>query len=170
MTLRLRAGTVTAIVLSLGLTLGACSKTTGEFELDPSYWFPDNKKKLPGDRREVFPGGVPGVTQGVPAELIKGSPQQQAEQAGDAGQQAPQQSEPAPAPKQAAKPRPKKVVRTAPPPADASEAPQPAPSAQRQAQPAGAWSAPQGGQQPQQPSAPANSAWPAPPGPGTFTR
>ena len=32
----------------------------------------DTKQKLPGDRKDVFPGGVPGVTPGVPAELMKG--------------------------------------------------------------------------------------------------
>ena len=32
----------------------------------------DNKKPLPGERRAVFPEGVPGVPQGVPPELVKG--------------------------------------------------------------------------------------------------
>src|SRR5271166_4777268 len=32
----------------------------------------DNKTKLPGDRKDVFPGGVPGVTPGVPPEMVKG--------------------------------------------------------------------------------------------------
>jgi hypothetical protein len=30
-----------------------------------------NKKPLPGDRRAVFPEGVPGVQQGVPAEMVR---------------------------------------------------------------------------------------------------
>src|ERR1700722_6109725 len=34
------------------------------------FW--DTKKKLPGVRQEVFPGGVPGVQQGIPPELVKG--------------------------------------------------------------------------------------------------
>ena len=33
----------------------------------------DTKKKLPGERKPVFPEGVPGVQQGVPPELIKGN-------------------------------------------------------------------------------------------------
>jgi hypothetical protein len=32
----------------------------------------DSKKKLVGDRKPVFPEGVPGVSTGVPAELVKG--------------------------------------------------------------------------------------------------
>jgi len=34
------------------------------------------KKPLPGDRRAVFPEGVPGVQQGVPPELMRGNNQQ----------------------------------------------------------------------------------------------
>ena len=33
----------------------------------------NEKKKLPGDRKAVFPEGVPGVTQGIPPEYIKGN-------------------------------------------------------------------------------------------------
>ena len=32
----------------------------------------DTKKKLPGERKPVFPDGVPGVTSGVPPEMMKG--------------------------------------------------------------------------------------------------
>ena len=32
----------------------------------------NTKKKLPGERRAVFPEGTPGVPQGVPQELVKG--------------------------------------------------------------------------------------------------
>ena len=34
--------------------------------------FLDTKKKLPGDRKPVFPEGVPGLEQGVPKDLYKG--------------------------------------------------------------------------------------------------
>src|SRR5690349_2336559 len=36
----------------------------------------DTKKKLPGVREPVFPEGVPGVTQGIPPELVKGYQEQ----------------------------------------------------------------------------------------------
>ena len=39
--------------------------------------FLDTKKKLPGERKPVFPEGVPGLEQGVPKDLYKGSRQQQ---------------------------------------------------------------------------------------------
>ena len=35
-------------------------------------WF-NNKKPLPGERKELFPGGVPGVSKGVPPDLVKGN-------------------------------------------------------------------------------------------------
>ena len=37
----------------------------------------DTKKKLPGERKPVFPEGVPGLEQGVPKELYKGNVEQQ---------------------------------------------------------------------------------------------
>ena len=45
--------------------------------LDPTdlFDFLDTKKRAVGDRHPVFPGGVPGVVQGVPPELLKGTPE-----------------------------------------------------------------------------------------------
>ena len=40
----------------------------------------DTKKKLPGERKPVFPDGVPGLEQGVPKELYKGASQEQTDQ------------------------------------------------------------------------------------------
>jgi hypothetical protein len=54
-----------ASLLAFGLTLSACES------MDPSEWF-NTKKPLPGDRKAVFPEGVPGVPQGVPPDLVKG--------------------------------------------------------------------------------------------------
>lgn len=53
-------------VLSMGFALAGCE--------DPKIMAMfDGKKKLPGERKEVFPGGnVPGIQQGVPPELMKG--------------------------------------------------------------------------------------------------
>src|SRR5215510_3770704 len=52
-------------LLALGVTLSGCES------FDPTEWF-NTKKKLPGERKAVFPEGVPGVPQGVPPELVQG--------------------------------------------------------------------------------------------------
>jgi hypothetical protein len=119
-----------ALAAGLALTLAGCET------FDLTNLIPDSKKKLPGERREVFPGGVPGVPQGVPAELVKGyqAPPETAE------------APPEPAPKQAAKPKPKSK-------------PKPAPSV-----------APEYQQSGQAPAQAQQSAWPASPKPGTFSR
>jgi hypothetical protein len=56
--------------IATGPLLSACSSASLD-SLDPSEWL-DTKKKVAGERKDVFPGGVPGVTAGVPAELVKG--------------------------------------------------------------------------------------------------
>src|SRR5262245_14974055 len=61
-----RRGLPTAAGLCVALALAGC----GSF--DPTSWF-DNKKPIPGERRAVFPEGVPGVPQGVPPELVTGN-------------------------------------------------------------------------------------------------
>jgi hypothetical protein len=163
---RLQRMMFAAAALCAAFGLNGCA--SGDFELDPAYWFPDGKKKLPGERREVFPGGVPGVTQGVPPELVRGN--QAAQQAEEQAVAAPVQE--APQAEERPRPRPKKVARPRPAPApeqDAQPAPPPPPqAAPRPAQSPGAWPSPQAQQQQPQP-APAG-AWPAPPASGTFTR
>ncbi len=57
-----------AAVIVTGPVLSACSSLDS---LDPTEWF-DSKKKLAGDRKPVFPEGVPGVSSGVPPELVRG--------------------------------------------------------------------------------------------------
>ena len=53
--------------------------------------FGSNKKPLPGERKQVFPQGVPGVTQGVPPDLLPGGQQANAQAAPPpAAQPAPQ--------------------------------------------------------------------------------
>jgi hypothetical protein len=66
-----------AIVIALSGALAGCS--TGFSSFDPSDLldFLDTKKKLPGERKPVFPQGVPGLEQGVPKDLYKGAGQQQ---------------------------------------------------------------------------------------------
>jgi hypothetical protein len=66
-----------AVVIALSGALAGCS--TGISNWDPTDLldFLDTKKKLPGERKPVFPGGVPGLEQGVPKDLYKGANQQQ---------------------------------------------------------------------------------------------
>jgi hypothetical protein len=65
----------TAVLIALSGALAGCGSTAG---FDPSDLldFLDTKKKLPGDRKPVFPEGVPGLEQGVPKDIYKGSRQQ----------------------------------------------------------------------------------------------
>ena len=169
--LRVKHAILILSLLSLGPALSACA----DFDPDKLDIFGINeKKKLPGERRPVFPEGVPGVTQGVPPDLVK-------------GYQQPAEPEPQAAPVVAErpKPRPRRVTQTpkrAPTrvnvqPADrqqpqggtaASSTPWPDAPAQapRQAQQPAPWPSPAPAQQSQQPA----TQWPAPPPSGTFTR
>jgi hypothetical protein len=169
-----------AVLVSLSTVLAGCSDSLSNWDPTDMLDFLDTKKKIPGDRKPVFPEGVPGLEQGVPKELYKGSAQERIDQQN--AQAAAAASAPAGAPtsKQAKSkskqpaaadaasaedgganaappaPKPKKIARkrtTAPPP-DQQTA-QPAQSGQP-AQPA----------QPQQSAAP----FPAPMPSGTFTR
>jgi hypothetical protein len=177
---RLIAATV---LIALSCALASCGGG-GFSSFDPTDmldWL-DTKKKIPGERKPVFPEGVPGLEQGVPKQLYKGSAQEQIDQqnaqaaAAAAGTASPPKSKQArsknkqPATAEGAAPeeegstaaappapKPKKVVHrstTAPPPDQQTAQPaQPAPAAQP-------------GQSPQQSAAP----FPAPMPSGTFTR
>jgi hypothetical protein len=159
---------LTAATLALGFALCGCSSNQ---DFDPTSLMPDSlfgmgKKPLPGERRAVFPEGVPGVVQGVPPELMKGHQEAEASQA-EASQAAVAASEPAKPAKSAAvqpaKPKPKKRAATQQPqqaqqPAAAAPA-WPEPSGQSAAAP---WPAPA-------PTASTQNAWP-PPNPNTFSR
>jgi hypothetical protein len=60
-------------LMVLAPVLAGCS----DFDMDSlDFLHLNEKKKLPGERKEVFPGGVPGVTQGIPPEYLKGNQQQ----------------------------------------------------------------------------------------------
>src|SRR6476660_567884 len=67
-----------AVVVALSGALAGCGGG-GMSNFDPSDLldFLDTKKKLPGERKPVFPEGVPGLEQGVPKELYKGSVEEQ---------------------------------------------------------------------------------------------
>ena len=65
---RLIAATV---LVALSSALAGCG-SMGNFDPSDLLDFLDTKKKLPGDRKPVFPEGVPGLEQGVPKDLYKG--------------------------------------------------------------------------------------------------
>src|SRR3954451_19301608 len=69
---RLIAATV---LVALSSALAGCG-SMGNFDPSDLLDFLDTKKKLPGERKAVFPDGVPGLEQGVPKELYKSSRQQ----------------------------------------------------------------------------------------------
>ena len=148
---------VTAALLAAATGLGACENLAD--------MIPDSKKPLPGERKLLFPEGVPGVTQGVPPELMRNSqqPDGQPAQAGIATPQGePQpQAEEEPKPKPKPKPKPRTVQRK--PPAKPQQT-QDTPSAQPQQ------TSPWPSSQPQQQQQPQNSPWPSAPPAGTFTR
>jgi hypothetical protein len=59
---------VAAFAIALAGTVAGCASFDPTDMLD----FLDTKKKLPGDRRPVFPNGVPGIEEGVPREYLQG--------------------------------------------------------------------------------------------------
>jgi hypothetical protein len=111
-----------AVLVALSGALAGCGGG-GLSNWDPSDMldFLDTKKKLPGERKPVFPEGVPGLEQGVPKELYKGSAQQQVDQQN--AQAAAAASAPPPE-----EPKQKRAAKSKQP-ASASTAPAPAPGA-----------------------------------------
>jgi hypothetical protein len=158
--------------------LAACSSGFDPDKLD--IFGLSEKKKLPGERKEVFPGGVPGVSQGIPPEYMKGNqPPVDAAQAPAAEQgkeaasaepdkktAAVEPEEPKPKPKRSPKPRavsqPTQV--TVSPQQQSASQPAPWPDQQpAQQQGQSPWPAPQG-------QSNATAPWPSSPQPGTFSR
>jgi hypothetical protein len=168
-----RVARIVLIASALALPLAGCGGMVPD--IDPTDWFSgdffNTKKKLQGDRKPVFPEGVPGVSQGIPQDLVKGKqpPPDVVNNAGDpqgapppaprqTGRTAPKQAaatppdEYSPAPREKAKPKPKAKPKQ--PPQEAEQPPttvtvRRAPAAQQQPQ--------------QQPQQGANSPWPDPP-------
>lgn len=133
----------------------------------------NDKKKLPGDRKAVFPEGVPGVSQGIPPEYIKGN--QPPPDTALAPTAAPDANAPPPA--AAAAPEPAKKTAAVDPDGEPKakirkpkvtkqklipdQSPRPAQNQQQDQQQA----------PPQQSSSAPNTApWPSSPAPGTFSR
>lgn len=68
------------VLIALCGALAGCSGGLSSFDPSDLLDWLDTKKKLPGERKPVFPDGVPGLEQGVPKELYKGSAQEQLDQ------------------------------------------------------------------------------------------
>ncbi len=177
-----------AALIAIAPVLAGC-ESMDDFDLDKLDFLGLNKKKpLPGERRDVFPGGVPGVTQGIPPEYLKSNVEKQ--QAADAAAAAEAQKEEAAKAAEdaqkkaaeaeaAAKPKPKpkpkaKVVRLPAKPATqvtiqparaqpAQQAPWPNANQQQQPPQQQQSGQPQQGQQ-------QDPAWNTAPPPGTFSR
>ncbi|WP_316167423.1 MULTISPECIES: hypothetical protein [unclassified Bradyrhizobium] len=101
------------ILFAFSSVLGGCA-SGGSFDPSDLLDFLDTKKKLPGDRKPVFPEGVPGLEQGVPKELYKGEVEKQQT---EEQQQAAQPVQPPPAEEPKAK-KGKKARHTAAAPVD----------------------------------------------------
>src|SRR5580693_4679293 len=69
-----------SVLIALSGAIAGCSSNMSSF--DPMDWLDwiDTKKKVPGERKPVFPDGVPGLEQGVPKSLYKGSAQERLDQ------------------------------------------------------------------------------------------
>ena len=165
------------ILIALTSALAGCG-SMGNFDPSDLLDFLDTKKKLPGDRKPVFPEGVPGLEQGVPKDLYKG-----ARQVDDPNAQVAV----APAAPPPEEPKSKKGAKSKGKPAAAAAAPaaEPAAGADPDAAPVdegGTAAAPPAPKPkkivrkrttappPDQSAAPAQSAFPAPMPSGTFTR
>src|ERR1700761_8596562 len=70
---RLQRLIAAVVLVALSGAIAGCSRNVNSF--DPMDWLDwiDTKKKLQGDRKPVFPDGVPGLEQGVPKSLYKGA-------------------------------------------------------------------------------------------------
>src|SRR2546430_5891522 len=101
---------LTLLALSLGVILSGCEGFDPTSFMDHDFF--NTKKKLPGERRPVFPEGTPGVPQGVPPDLIKGH-QPAAEPPPKEATAEPAEAKPKPKPK----PKPKVVAKPVEPPA-----------------------------------------------------
>jgi len=145
---------LTAAALAVSFALVGCDTADTLDKLTDMIPFGDSKKPLPGERREVFPQGVPGVPQGVPSDLVKGN------QPPPDATPPPPQAAVTPPPEE--KPKPKKKVQAKPkappqPPADQSAQTVP-PTQQMQApQPSAAWPPPMGSGWPSQTPPPAQT-------------
>jgi outer membrane biosynthesis protein TonB len=145
-------------IIAVAPALAGCA----DFDLDKLDVFGlSDKKKLPGDRKPLFPEGVPGVSQGIPPEYIKGnqSPPDTAQPVAVEPEKKAAAVEPVEEPKPKPKRKKPKAVASAPTKPVTTDQPAPAPQA-----------APWPAQPQQQPQQSSSAPWPSAPAPGTFSR
>jgi hypothetical protein len=144
-----------ACLLGFASVLGGCGGLAAP-SWDPTDLldFLDTKKRTPGERKPVFPEGVPGISQGVPKEMVRGSAESRAAAEAQAAAAAAPPVEAQPAPpvkgvKSAAKrPPAQSQVEIAPDDVNVEEAPPPSPAPpRRQAQRSRSTTAPEPQQQ-----------------------
>jgi len=145
-----------AAMVALSFALVGCETADVVDKLTDLIPFGDNKKPLPGERKEVFPQGVPGVPQGVPSDMVKGHQPPEA---------TPPPQPTAAAPPPAEKPKPKKKVQAKP---KAPPSAPPGPSAQTV--PPTASTVPPAPSSTWPPPMQSASGWPASPPPAAPTR
>jgi hypothetical protein len=96
-TSRLLAG---ALLFAFAGVLGGCSSfAVPSWDPTDLLDFLDTKKRAPGERKPVFPDGVPGISQGVPKEMVRGSAESRAAAESQAAASAPPpEAQPGPPP------------------------------------------------------------------------
>ena len=179
-----------SVLVTLSGAIAGCSSGISSFDpMDMLDWI-DTKKKLQGERKPVFPDGVPGLEQGVPKSLYKdkGAAQQQIDQqnaqaASPAATQPAADAKPKRTAKSKSQPSPAGTDAAAAPEEDATAAAPPAPKPKKiarqrttapppdqptDAQPAAAQPAQPA--QPTQPTQQSAAPFPAPLPAGTFSR
>src|SRR5689334_14082260 len=92
-----------AVAIALSGVLAGCSSSLTNWEPSDLLDFLDTKKKLPGERKPVFPEGVPGLEQGVPKELYRSNVEQRQQQEAAAAAAAASQAVEEPKPQKSAK-------------------------------------------------------------------
>src|SRR5260370_8885850 len=63
-----------AVLIALSGALAGCSSGLSGFDPSDLLDWLDTKKKLPGERKPVFPDRVPGPDPGLPTDLYNGKP------------------------------------------------------------------------------------------------
>ena len=174
---RLQRLIAASVLIALSGAVTGCSSGFSNWDPMDMLDFLDTKKKLPGERKPVFPDGVPGLEQGVPKSLYKGASQQEIDQqnaqAAAAAASPPQDAKPKRSAKSKSKqPDTANTDSAAPPEEDGTAAAPPAPKPKKIVrqrttapppdQPADA--------QPDQPTQQSAAPFPAPMPGGTFQR